>query len=42
MKRDADVLTRLLASRYSCRAYLPVPRQTIAAILELAQRTASW
>jgi len=34
----------LLDQRYSCRGYLadPVPRETIDAILQLAQRTASW
>ena len=39
-----DVLGTLLAQRYSCRGFLPrpVPRATIARILELAQRTASW
>ena len=36
--------SRLLAERYSCRAFLPqaVPRATLAAILQTAQRTASW
>lgn len=39
-----DSLTRLLAERYSCRGFLPdpVPRATIARILECSQRTASW
>ena len=39
-----DSFSRLLAERHSCRAFLPdpVPRETIARILELAQRTASW
>lgn len=34
----------LLDERYSCRGYLaePVPHKTIDAILQLAQRTASW
>lgn len=34
----------LLATRYSCRGYLPDPvqRDTIEAILHLAQRTPSW
>lgn len=37
-------LERLLAARWSCRAYLPdpVPRETIESVLALAQRTASW
>ena len=41
---DSDTLSRLLSGRYSCRAYRakPVPRATIAEILRLAQRTASW
>lgn len=36
--------SRLLAERYSCRAFRPdaVPRETLAAILRTAQRTASW
>jgi nitroreductase len=40
----APAFKTLLAERYSCRAYLaePVARQTIDAILQLAQRTASW
>ena len=40
----ATALKTLLAERYSCRAYLaePVARETIDAILQLAQRTASW
>ena len=35
---------QLLAQRYSCRGYLQqaVPRQTIEAILEVAQRSPSW
>ncbi len=39
-----DVLERLLASRFSCRAFRPepVPRPTIGRILTAAQRTASW
>src|SRR3546814_17682402 len=41
---DAAALERLLATRHSCRAFLPdrVPQPTIDAILALAQRTASW
>lgn len=40
----AAELERLLASRYSCRAYQPdpVPRTVIERILHTAQRTASW
>ena len=40
----AAVLEQLLEERYSCRGYLPqpVPRETIEAILRIAQRTASW
>lgn len=40
----ASALKALLAERYSCRGYLaePVARETIDAILQLAQRTASW
>jgi nitroreductase len=38
------VLEELLNERYSVRAFLPqpVPRETIAQILNVAQRTASW
>jgi len=38
------VLAELVQERYSCRGYRPdaVPRATIDAILQLAQRTASW
>jgi nitroreductase len=44
IERDVDLLQRLLAQRYSCRAYLPeqVPRHVIARILETAQRAPSW
>src|SRR5690349_24892352 len=37
-------LEELLNERYSVRAFLPreVPRETIAHILKVAQRTASW
>jgi nitroreductase len=40
----ASAFQALLAERYSCRGYLPdpVPRETIDAILQAAQRTASW
>ncbi|QCI63352.1 nitroreductase [Phreatobacter stygius] len=39
-----QVLERLLAGRYSCRAFrpAPVPRDTIRRILAIAQRTATW
>lgn len=39
-----DVLERLLAERYSCRAFKPepVPRAVIERIVRTAQRTASW
>lgn len=42
--KHADVFADLLRERYSCRGFLPapVPRQTIEAITEIAQRTASW
>lgn len=41
---SAAELERLLASRYSCRAYQPdaLPRTVIERILRTAQRTASW
>jgi len=40
----ADALGHLLDARHSCRAFQqrPVPRATIARILELAQRSPSW
>jgi len=40
----ASAFQALLAERYSCRGYLPdpVPRETIDAMLQAAQRTASW
>lgn len=39
-----SALERLLADRWSCRAFLPdpVPRPVIERVLALAQRTASW
>ncbi len=39
-----DALAYLLRERYSCRGFLSdlVPRETIQAILTIAQRTASW
>ncbi|MFO1322150.1 MAG: nitroreductase [Burkholderiales bacterium] len=38
------VLSQLLGSRYSCRAYRPdpVPREIIERVFSLAQRTPSW
>ena len=41
---DDTVLERLLAARFSCRAYQsrPVPQPVIDRILALAQKTASW
>jgi nitroreductase len=41
---NSSSLPELLATRHSCRGYLPapVPRATIERILELAQRTPSW
>jgi nitroreductase len=42
--RDIDVVEKLLAARYSCRAFKPdaVPRETIERVLAAAQKTASW
>ncbi len=44
MTEDAAVLSRLLASRYSCRGYKsePVPRAVTETMLSIAQHTASW
>ena len=44
MPSPAAVLQALLDARYSCSGYLPqpVPRDTIDAILQAGQRTASW
>jgi len=44
MTPAAQTLSNLLVSRYSCRAYLPqpVPHDTIATMLSLAQYAASW
>ncbi len=41
---ESVMLSRLLAERYSCRSYSPqpVPRATIARMLEIAQMSASW
>jgi len=43
-ERPDAALEAWLIARHSCRAFLPepVPRATIARILDLAQRTASW
>lgn len=44
MSQLADCLTTLLTERHSCRAFLPerVPQETIARVLQMAQRTPSW
>jgi nitroreductase len=44
MQDRIGVLEELLNERYSVRAFLPqpVPRETIAHVLKVAQRTASW
>jgi nitroreductase len=44
VESDDEVLHRLLAARFSCRAYQqrPVPRPLIERILQLAQHSASW
>ena len=44
MEERIGVLEELLHERYSVRAFLPreVPRETIAHVLAVAQRTASW
>jgi nitroreductase len=44
MQSGPDSFDELLASRYSCRGFLPrpVPRADIEHILEVAQRTPSW
>ena len=44
MANELDVLEKLLAARYSCRAFKPdkVPRATIERVLNAAQKTASW
>ncbi|HVY86536.1 MAG TPA: nitroreductase [Caulobacterales bacterium] len=41
---DADVLSRLIARRKSCRGFRPdpVPRATIERVLAMAQGAASW
>jgi nitroreductase len=41
---DIDVVEKLLAARYSCRAFKPepVPRAIIERVLAAAQKTASW
>ncbi len=41
---DAATLWRLVSARHSCRGYLsdPVPAATIATMLGIAQRSASW
>ena len=44
MQGEPDAFEHLLASRYSCRAFLPqpVPRAAIERVLKIAQRTPSW
>ncbi len=44
MTPEAEIFSKLLDERHSCRAFLakPVPDKIIARILEMAQRTASW
>ncbi len=44
MANELDVVEKLLAARYSCRAFKPdeVPRATIERVLNAAQKTASW
>ncbi len=41
---DTLAFDRLMTARHSCRAFLPepLPRETIEAILRIAQKTASW
>jgi nitroreductase len=42
--REAHDFAELLGRRFSCRGFLatPVPRETITAVLSIAQLTASW
>lgn len=44
VSESAAALSRLLADRYSCRAYRPDPvsRETIGRMLSIAQNSASW
>jgi len=44
LPEPAETLDRLLRDRYSCRAFRPdpVPRETIARIVEIAGRSPSW
>jgi nitroreductase len=41
---DVDVLRRLVAGRFTCRAYRPdpVPREVIHSIVDIARRAPSW
>lgn len=41
---DIEAVEKLLAARYSCRAFKPEPvaRETIERVLSAAQKTASW
>ena len=44
MSSELDIVEKLLAARYSCRAFKPepVPRATTQRVLNAAQKTASW
>ncbi len=44
LSEDKKSIEEAIHARYSCRRFLPtpVPKQTIEAILEMAQRTPSW
>lgn len=44
MTHDAAILSRLLAERFSCRAFRPepIPHDTIETMFRLAQAAASW
>ena len=44
MANELDIIEKLLAARYSCRAFKPdqVPRAHIERVLNAAQKTASW
>jgi nitroreductase len=41
---DAETIARLIATRFSCRAFLPdpVPEHVILRIIDVARQTASW
>ncbi len=44
LSEDKKSIEEAIYARYSCRRFLPtpVPKQTIEAVLEMAQRTPSW